>query len=122
VIHVFVGPTPPGCELAAPGIRVWPPARHGDLFAPAIRSGDTALVIDGVYHQAPALRHKEILAAMGRGVTVIGAASIGALRAAELDRFGMLGVGRIYAAYAQGRSTAMTRWRSGRRRTASSAR
>ncbi|WP_344006633.1 TfuA-like protein [Streptomyces thermocarboxydovorans] len=104
MIHVFVGPTLPRSEpqLTAPGVRIWPPARHGDLFDPAIRSGDTALIIDGVYHQAPALRHKEILAAMGRSVTVIGAASIGALRAAELDRFGMLGVGRIYAAYAQG--------------------
>ncbi|MFJ2095435.1 TfuA-like protein [Streptomyces sp. NPDC087901] len=60
------------------------------------------VLIDGVYHQAPALRHKEILAAMGRGVTVIGAASIGALRAAELDTFGMLGVGSVYAAYACG--------------------
>ncbi|MEV5432714.1 TfuA-like protein [Streptomyces sp. NPDC052701] len=104
MIHAFVGPTLPSSEpqLSAPGIRVRPPARHGDLFDPAIRSGDTALIIDGVYHQAPALRHKEILAAMGRGVRVIGAASIGALRAAELTRFGMLGVGRIYAAYAQG--------------------
>jgi hypothetical protein len=104
VIHVFVGPTLPGCEpqLAAPGLRVWPPVRHGDLFDAAIRSGDTVVVIDGVYHQAPALRHKEILAAMGRGVKVIGAASIGALRAAELARFGMLGVGRVYAAYAAG--------------------
>jgi hypothetical protein len=104
VIHVFVGPTLPSTEpqLAAPDVRVWPPVGHGDLFDPAIRSGDTALVIDGVYHQAPALRHKEILAAMGRGVTVMGAASIGALRAAELAQFGMLGVGHVYSAYARG--------------------
>lgn len=104
MIHVFVGPTLPRSEpqLAAPGVRVSPPVRHGDLFADAIRGGDTAVIIDGVYHQAPALRHKEILAAMGRGVRVIGAASIGALRAAELAPFGMLGVGSIYAAYASG--------------------
>ncbi|WP_371801548.1 TfuA domain-containing protein (plasmid) [Streptomyces sp. NBC_01732] len=67
-----------------------------------IGNGDTVVIIDGVYHQAPALRHKEILAAMGRGVRVIGAASIGALRAAELAPFGMLGVGSIYAAYVRG--------------------
>ncbi|MFF8035850.1 TfuA-like protein [Streptomyces sp. NPDC016626] len=104
VIHVFVGPTLPRSEpqLAAPGIRACPPAQHGDLFDPAIRSGDTVVIIDGVYHQAPALRHKEILAAMGRGVRVIGAASIGALRAAELAPYGMLGVGHVYAAYARG--------------------
>ncbi|WP_216586570.1 TfuA-like protein [Streptomyces brasiliscabiei] len=102
--HVFVGPTLPRSEpvLSAPEVRVWPPIRHGDLFDAAVREGDTVVIIDGVYHQAPALKHKEILAAMGRGVRVIGAASIGALRAAELDTFGMLGVGTIYTAYAQG--------------------
>ncbi|MFJ6213731.1 TfuA-like protein [Streptomyces sp. NPDC092296] len=104
MIHVFVGPTLPRSEpqLTAPGVRVWPPVRHGDLFDTAIRRRDTAVIVDGVYHQAPALRHKEILAAMGRGVQVIGAASIGALRAAELAPFGMLGVGSVYTAYASG--------------------
>ncbi|MEU6379512.1 TfuA-like protein [Streptomyces sp. NPDC046909] len=101
---MFVGPTLPRSDpqLAAPDVRVWPPAGHGDLFDSAIRGEDTVVVIDGVYHQAPALRHKEILAAMGRGVRVIGAASIGALRAAELGPYGMLGVGRVYSAYASG--------------------
>ncbi|MFD5633652.1 TfuA-like protein [Streptomyces sp. NPDC127077] len=104
VIHVFVGPTLLRSEplLARPDVRVWPPVQHGDLFDAAIYDGDTAVIVDGVYHQAPALRHKEILAAMGRGVRVIGAASIGALRAAELASFGMLGVGRVYTAYAAG--------------------
>ncbi|MER6160330.1 TfuA-like protein [Streptomyces sp. NPDC001868] len=76
--------------------------RHGDLFPESVPDGDTVVIIDGVYHQAPALRHKEILAAMGRGVQVIGAASIGALRAAELSLHGMLGVGNIYTAYVRG--------------------
>ncbi|MFG2439695.1 TfuA-like protein [Streptomyces sp. NPDC048508] len=105
--HVYVGPTLEKSvpEFAEPGMRVCPPARHGDLIADALRDGDTVVLIDGVYHQAPALRHKEILAAMGRGVRVIGAASIGALRAAELAPFGMLGVGAVYTAYAQGKIT-----------------
>ncbi|MFD4865256.1 TfuA-like protein [Streptomyces sp. NPDC058412] len=104
MIHVYVGPTLSASEpvLAGPGLRVLPPARHGDLFDAAIGGGDTVVLIDGVYHQAPALRHKEILAAMGRGVGVIGAASIGALRAAELAPYGMLGVGSVYSAYASG--------------------
>ncbi|MFE3582884.1 TfuA-like protein [Streptomyces vinaceus] len=104
MIYVFVGPTLAKTEpqLAVPGVRVRPPARHGDLFDSALRSGDTVVLVDGVYHQALALRHKEILAAMGRGVSVIGAASIGALRAAELAPFGMLGVGTIYTSYVRG--------------------
>ncbi|MFF4233471.1 TfuA-like protein [Streptomyces sp. NPDC001820] len=76
--------------------------RHGDLFDAAIANGDTVVLLDGVYHQAPALRHKEILATMHRGVRVIGAASIGALRAAELHEFGMLGVGEVFRAYVRG--------------------
>ncbi|MGW9369674.1 TfuA-like protein [Streptomyces xanthophaeus] len=104
MIYVFVGPTLAKTEpqLAVPGVRVRPPARHGDLFDSALHSGDTVVLIDGVYHQALALRHKEILAAMGRGISVIGAASIGALRAAELAPFGMLGVGTIYSSYVRG--------------------
>ncbi|MFE6892071.1 TfuA-like protein [Streptomyces sp. NPDC057694] len=104
MIHVYVGPTLPRStsQLSAPGVQVHPPARHGDLFDDAVQDGDTVVLLDGVFHQAPALRHKEILAAMGRGVRVIGAASIGALRACELDAFGMVGVGSVYAAYVRG--------------------
>ncbi|MFE3608356.1 TfuA-like protein [Streptomyces goshikiensis] len=104
MIHVYVGPTLPASDpvLAASGLRVLPPAGHGDLFDTAIRGGDTVVLIDGVYHQAPAVRHKEILAVMGRGVRVLGAASIGALRAAELAPVGMLGVGSIYTSYVRG--------------------
>jgi hypothetical protein len=39
---------------------------------------------------------KEILAVLERGKTVIGASSMGALRASELDRSGMIGVGWVY--------------------------
>lgn len=104
MIHVFVGPTLPRADpvLASPCVQVWPPVRHGDLFHAAIVSGDTVVILDGVYHQSPALRHKEILAVLDRGVRVIGAASIGALRAAELAPFGMLGIGRIYDAFVSG--------------------
>ncbi|MFF4542108.1 TfuA domain-containing protein [Streptomyces aureus] len=58
--------------------------------------------MDGIYHHRLALRHKEILDALARGVAVLGAASIGALRAAELDEFGMIGVGRVYDWYRSG--------------------
>ena len=50
----------------------------------------------------PAVWHKEILPALDEGIAVFGAASMGALRAAELDAFGMIGVGDIYAGYRDG--------------------
>jgi hypothetical protein len=104
VIHVFTGPTlsPDDPALQNQALRVLPPIRHGDLFDPQIKPGDTVVIIDGVYHQSPAVRHKEIIWTLGRGVRVIGAASIGALRAAELGECGMLGVGAVWHAYASG--------------------
>ncbi|MFF4010634.1 TfuA-like protein [Streptomyces sp. NPDC001717] len=104
MIHVFTGPTlaPSEPALSTGHLRALPPARHGDFDDAAIEAGHTVVLIDGVYHQAPALRHKEILAAIARGVRVIGAASIGALRAAELHGHGMIGSGRIYGAYRRG--------------------
>ena len=39
---------------------------------------------------------------MSEGVPVFGAASMGALRAAELDEFGMRGIGRIFEAFRDG--------------------
>lgn len=107
VIHVFTGPTlsPDDPALQGKGLRIRPPIGHGDLFDPEIEAGDTVVIIDGVYHQAPAVRHKEILWTLGRGVRVIGAASIGALRAAELGDSGMIGVGSVWQSYANGQLT-----------------
>ncbi|GAA0611395.1 TfuA-like protein [Streptomyces crystallinus] len=104
MIHVYTGPTLGSGEpvLCTPQVSVHPPVRHGDLFDAGIADGDTVVLIDGAYHQVPALRHKEILAALARGIRVYGAASIGALRAVELAPYGMTGIGRVYRAYASG--------------------
>ncbi|KQW11386.1 TfuA-like protein [Streptomyces sp. Root369] len=104
MIHVFTGPTlsPDDPVLHDQDVRALPPIRHGDLFDPQVSPGDTVVIIDGVYHHSPAVRHKEIIWALARGVRVIGAASIGALRAAELSKCGMLGVGSIFSSYASG--------------------
>jgi hypothetical protein len=59
-------------------------------------------IIDGYFQWAPAVWHKEILWAISEGVHVFGAASMGALRAAELDAYGMQGVGRVFRAYLDG--------------------
>jgi hypothetical protein len=46
--------------------------------------------------------HKEILWALHQGVAVYGSASMGALRAAELAEFGVVGVGKVFEAFAAG--------------------
>ena len=106
-IPVFVGPSiPPEARPAGP--FDWrPPAAAGDLLAvaEANEAPRRLCLIDGFFDHCPAPWHKEILLLLARGTTVFGAASMGALRAAELDRFGMMGVGAIYRAYRDGRLT-----------------
>jgi hypothetical protein len=59
-------------------------------------------LIDGVFHQESAVAHREILTAIKKGVKVVGASSMGALRAVEMDTLGMVGVGEIYRMYKSG--------------------
>jgi hypothetical protein len=59
-------------------------------------------LIDGVFYNRAAVSHREIIDAVRSGVTVVGGSSMGALRASELDGFGMIGVGKIYACLKQG--------------------
>ncbi|KDN17332.1 TfuA-like protein [Amycolatopsis rifamycinica] len=102
---LFVGPSlPDAAELVRnPAVEVLPPVSAGDLPRLSLAAGDVVGIVDGYFHQVGAVRHKEILALLSEGVRVLGAASMGALRAAELDSFGMEGVGRIYADYRDGR-------------------
>lgn len=95
---VFVGPSlPPRLRPADAALWDWrPPVRQGDLYRAALERPQAIGVIDGYFEAVPTVWHKEILWAMAEGVHVFGAASIGALRAAELDLFGMRGIGRIY--------------------------
>ncbi|MEV7087562.1 TfuA-like protein [Streptomyces sp. NPDC093085] len=103
-VHVFTGPTVPTARVREllPDAVTHPPVRHGDLMRLGSGPGDTVLVIDGLWHQNAPVRHKEILALLADGVTVVGAASMGALRAAELAPYGMVGVGRVFEAFRSG--------------------
>lgn len=103
-IVVFAGPSLPPDQWPADPRLVWrPPARAGDALEWDSETCRTVLLVYGLFDAQPSIRHKELLLLLSRGVAVIGAASMGALRAAELDRHGMIGVGRIYRAYATGR-------------------
>jgi hypothetical protein len=102
---VYVGPTLPPAEVARllPGATVRPPVAVGDVLALLRRRGVARIaIIDGYFERMAAVWHKELLLALERGITVYGAASMGALRAAELARFGMIGTGAIYRAFARG--------------------
>jgi len=103
---LFIGPSLPERDPGEwPGLQRRPPAAQGDVYRASLERPRAIGLVDGYFHGVPAVWHKEILWAMTRGIHVFGAASMGALRAAELHPFGMCGVGRIFQAYRDGALT-----------------
>jgi hypothetical protein len=102
-IVVFLGPSlDRGTAEKFLEARFLPPAKRKDIAKAVGRGARIITLIDGVFFQDNAVSHREILSAMEKGVRVIGSSSMGALRAAELDLFGMEGVGTIYALFRDG--------------------
>ena len=102
-IVVFLGPSLPVDDAR----RILParylgPARCGDVLRARRLSPRAIALVDGLFASTPATWHKEILLALDDGIAVFGASSMGALRAAELAPFGMIGVGAIFEAYRDG--------------------
>src|SRR5215207_9624276 len=100
---VFSGPSLPLSAVPQrPDLEWRPPLRQGDLRRAAMEGPDVLGVVDGYFETSPTVWHEEILFALDRGIAVYGAASIGALRAAELRTYGMIGVGRIFEWFRDG--------------------
>lgn len=117
--YIFNGPTLPAFqvrdrlgyrltadqELVLPSgqrIKFLPPVSEGDVLRLVPLRPKMIGVIDGYFETVPAVWHREILYAMSQGIHVIGASSMGALRAAELEAFGMEGVGAVFQAFSDG--------------------
>jgi hypothetical protein len=102
-IVVFLGPSLPVDDarrtLAA---RYLGPACCGDVLRARRLRPRVIAIVDGLFAQTAAVWHKEIMLALDDGIAVFGASSMGALRAAELAPFGMIGIGRIFEAYRDG--------------------
>jgi hypothetical protein len=102
---IFTGPSLSWSEVASidKRPRCCAPAVRGDVSKAAKAGIRLVGLIDGVFYDRAAVSHREIIDAMRSGVTVIGGSSMGALRASELDGFGMIGVGKIYDCFKHGR-------------------
>ncbi|PKG32229.1 TfuA-related McrA-glycine thioamidation protein, partial [Methanoregula sp.] len=102
-IIVFLGPSlEQGTAEKILPAEYRPPAKRGDLLRAAEEGATIIGLIDGVFHQESAVAHREILTAVKKGVRVVGASSMGALRAAEMDTLGMTGIGEVYRMYRGG--------------------
>ncbi|MCG7587286.1 TfuA-like protein [Photobacterium sp. OFAV2-7] len=104
-VIVFAGPSIASETIAniLPGAEIKPPAKQGDLYLAVQDKPQIIVLIDGFFERIPAVWHKEVLYAMSSGIHVYGCSSMGALRAAELSVFGMVGAGKIFAQYANGK-------------------
>ena len=102
-IVVFLGPSLSidEAQRTLPA-RYFGPARCGDVLRARRLSPRVIAIVDGLFAGTAAIWHKEILLALEDGIAVFGASSMGALRAAELVPFGMVGIGRIFEAYRDG--------------------
>jgi hypothetical protein len=104
-VCVFSGPSLSAAEIQSrlasvdADVEVLPPAQQGDVLRLIAEPPDVIGIVDGYFFHVPSVLHREILLALERGVRVLGSSSLGALRAAELDVFGMEGVGEIYRLY-----------------------
>lgn len=105
-VLVYAGPSVKSQDRKSyPGVAFRPPIEEGDLLKLPLDAPMVIGIIDGYFGDRRAVSHKEILWVMSKGVPVYGAASMGALRAAELDSYGMTGIGDIYEDYRNGKLT-----------------
>ena len=102
-IAVFLGPSlERGAAYAILPANYYPPARMGDVYRLVTCGARLIVIIDGVFHATTPVWQREIVDALDNGIAVVGAASMGALRAAELEPLGMVGVGVIADWYRTG--------------------
>ncbi|UWE12531.1 TfuA-like protein [Actinacidiphila bryophytorum] len=103
---VFIGPSIGRAEAAAElDAEFLPPVKRGDIAELLARPEppDAIGIVDGKFLQSMCISPKEVLEAMDAGVAMFGSSSMGALRAAECEPFGMVGVGKIFDEYVTGR-------------------
>ncbi len=97
-VAVFAGPSlPPEDRPRIEGVTYLPPAARGDVER-AAKEYDAVLLIDGLFHHDLAPSPKECYASLAHA-RMFGAASMGALRAAECAQYGFTPLGAIAGWY-----------------------
>jgi hypothetical protein len=104
---VFAGPTLSGLSEWRAGLSqslvFHAPVKCGNVLEAFDEGYRRIVIVDGYFERVPAVWHKEIMHFMVRGGTCIGCSSMGALRAIELELFGMIGYGRVVEEFKSGR-------------------
>ena len=103
-LFAFVGPSISRAEAAGlgPDLDLRPPARRDDLYREREAGAWGFLLVDGVFMQDDAVSPREVVDVLDDGAMVLGASSMGALRAADCWPAGARGIGLIYRLYRRG--------------------
>jgi hypothetical protein len=101
---VYVGPTISAdtARTILPSAEVRPPISREQLYRDREAGHSIFLIIDGVFACHEAVSPREVIDVARDGALVVGASSIGALRAAECWPVGVCGVGVVYRAFRMG--------------------
>ena len=97
-IKVYAGLSVKEAEIKAvlPSADYAEPIRRGNTFRD-IRDGyHVIVIIDGRFQQSMAVSPSELMDTMRCGIKIYGSSSMGALRAVELEPYGMIGFGKIF--------------------------
>ncbi|MEM6823719.1 MAG: TfuA-like protein [Pseudomonadota bacterium] len=101
---IYLGPSAPRADIAAllPNAVIRPPARRGDLYRDRMLRFSVFLLIDGVFAQEQAISPREVVDVRRDGARVVGASSMGALRACDCAPAGVEGIGTIFRLFRSG--------------------
>jgi hypothetical protein len=101
---VYLGPSAPPEDIRAilPDAVIRPPLRRGDLYRDRMLHFSRFLIVDGVFSQDDAVPPREVVDVLQDGALVVGAASMGALRATDCAPAGAVGAGLIHRLFSAG--------------------
>lgn len=102
VIYIGSSIAPEKVRAIVPDAQIMPPIQRGDLYRDRMLGFKFFVIIDGVFFNDLAISPREIIDVLDDGATIIGASSMGAIRAAECWPAGMMGVGSIYRLFRRG--------------------
>lgn len=97
---MFIGPSMPSSSAAARALtdfELRPPIERGQLRQLVAERAPTRIaIVDGLFYHRFAVDHRELAAAVAAGWDIVGMSSMGALRAAEMRRYGIKGFGAVF--------------------------
>ena len=97
-IKIYSGLTLDRATIAKhlPDADVGNPIQRGDIWRDIKNRTHVVLIIDGKFHHNLPVSINEIMDGLRCGIAIYGSSSMGALRAAELYPYGMVGHGKIF--------------------------